>query len=255
MSRWTRRLALLGAFSLMTSGGLMVEVEVAMAGDEVSSKVGRAAEGQGGSDVVDAAGRRLPPMPVERWSPEVRGWLLGTQERVASLEGGAKREPTQVLAILRTMAYHPRVLEPFLGFATAIAQKGVLTRRDSELLALRAAWNCQSDFEWGHHVKYAQVAGLSDAEIERIAMGPGAPGLSDADRDLLLAADQLHARQQVDDALWQRLDARFDEAQLVEIPFVVGQYTMLSMLANMTGVALEPGHDPLPAVRRGPSAR
>lgn len=192
------------------------------------------------------APRRLPPMPAADWSPEVRALLLGTQERVAGLEGGSKREPTQVLAILRTLAYHPRLMKPFLGFATAVAQEGALSRRDSELLALRAAWNCRSDFEWGHHVVFARVAGLADGEIARIAQGPEAPGWSEADRDLLRMADQLHARQQIDDDLWQRLDARYDEAQLVELPFVVGQYTMLSMVANMTGVELEPGHDPLP---------
>ena len=195
---------------------------------------------------------RLPPMPEAEWSPEVRQMLRGTQDRVASLEGRGRiegsgpLEPAQVLNILRTLAYHPRLMKPFLGFATAIAQQGVLTRRDSELLALRAAWNCRSDFEWGHHVQYAQVAGLSDAEIARIAEGPDAKGWSAADRDLLLAADQLHLRQQIDDELWQRLASRFDSAQLVELPFVVGQYTMLSMVANLTGVALEAGHPPLP---------
>ena len=189
---------------------------------------------------------RLPPMPASEWSPEVREMLAGTQGRVASLEGGARRDPAQVLNILRTLAYHPKLMKPFLGFATAIAQQGVLSRRESELLALRASWNAQSDFEWGHHVKYAQAAGLSDPEIARIAVGPGAPDWSESDRDLLLAADQLHARQQIDDALWARLAGRYDPAQLVELPFVVGQYAMLSMVANMTGVALEAGHDSLP---------
>ncbi len=204
---------------------------------------------------------RLPPMPESEWSPEVREMLRGTQQRVASLEGreklkGSERpEPTRVLNILRTLAYHPKLMKPFLGFATAIAQQGVLTRRDSELLALRAAWNSQSDFEWGHHVKYAQVAGLSDAEIARVAAGPEASGWSAADRDLLLAADQLHVRQQVDDAVWQRLVSRYDPAQLVELPFVVGQYTMLSMVANMTGVALEAGHQPLPPASEGAAPR
>jgi 4-carboxymuconolactone decarboxylase len=194
---------------------------------------------------------RLPPMPPSEWSPEVREMLAGTQQKVAGLEGGERREPTQVLAILRTLAYHPRLMKPFLGFATAIAQQGALSRRESELLALRASWNAQSDFEWGHHVKYAQVAGLSDAEIARIAEGPSARGWSESDRDLLLVADQLHAKQQIDDALWQRLAGRYAPDQLVELPFVVGQYTMLSMVANMTGVALEAGHQPLPA---GPGA-
>lgn len=189
---------------------------------------------------------RLPPMPVSDWSPEVREMLAGTQGKVASLEGGKRSDPTQVLNILRTLAYHPKLMKPFLGFATAIAQQGVLSRRESELLALRASWNAQSDFEWGHHVKYAQQAGLSDVEISRIAVGPEAPGWNASDRDLLLAADQLHARQQIDDALWQRLAGRYEPAQLVELPFVVGQYTMLSMVANMTGVQLEAGHEPLP---------
>lgn len=189
---------------------------------------------------------RLPPMPASDWSPEVREMLHGTQAKVASLEGSGKREPDQVLNILRTLAYHPRLMKPFLGFATAIAQQGALSRRESELLALRASWNCQSDFEWGHHVDYARVAGLSDAEIARIAEGPEAPGWSEADRDLLLAADQLHVRQQIEDAVWQRLADRYAPDQLVELPFVVGQYTMLSMVANSTGVALEAGHSPLP---------
>lgn len=202
--------------------------------------------------VVGASKRleRLPPMPASEWSPEVREMLRGTQDKVASLEGSGAREPDQVLNILRTLAYHPRLMKPFLGFATAIAQQGALSRRESELLALRASWNCQSDFEWGHHVDYARVAGLTDAEIARIAEGPQAQGWSETDRDLLLAADQLHVRQQIDDALWQRLAGRYAPDQLVELPFVVGQYTMLSMVANSTGVALEEGHSPLPAKGR-----
>jgi len=198
---------------------------------------------------------RLPPMPESEWSGEVRELLLGTQDRVATLEGSGRREPTQILAILRTLAYHPRLMKPFLGFATAIAQQGVLSRRESELLALRASWNCRSDFEWGHHVKYAQVAGLSDAEIARIAEGPEAAGWSAADRDLLLAADQLHLRQQIDDDVWQRLASRYEPAQLVELPFVVGQYTMLSMVANSTGVELEAGHSPLPMAEQTTAER
>jgi alkylhydroperoxidase family enzyme len=194
---------------------------------------------------------RLRPLPESEWSPEVVRLLRGTHDRVATLEGGgsASRDDDgsdDTLAILRTMAHHPKLLGPFLGFATALAQEGVLSRRDSELLALRAAWNCASEFEWGHHVLYARAAGLSQAEIDRIPDGPGAEGWSPADRDLLEAADRLHARQQIEDALWRRLAARYSEAQLVEIPFVVGQYTMLSMVANMTGVALEEGYPRLP---------
>ena len=140
---------------------------------------------------------RLRPLPDAEWSPEVQRLLGATRDRVASLEGDDSEEKGKTLSILRTLAHHPRLLGPFLGFATALAQHGALSRRHSELLALRAAWNSQSDFEWGHHVAYARVAGLSDEEIDRIVDGPAANGWSDVDRALLEAADQLHARQQV----------------------------------------------------------
>src|SRR5690606_12130408 len=119
----------------------LIEGPALSAGGESTGAAERESTGAAGKESAGAQGspRRLPPMPVEAWSPEVRELLLGTQERVADLEGGERREPTQVLAILRTLAYHPRLMQPFLGFATAIAQQGALSRRDSELLALRAA--------------------------------------------------------------------------------------------------------------------
>ena len=195
---------------------------------------------------MSAHDRRLIPLEPEEFGEDARRLLGGTRDRVAALEGRAAEPQTRPLNILRTLAHHPRLLEPFLAFATAIAG-GVLPRRSSELLALRAAWNCRSEFEWAHHVVYARAAGLDDSEIERIPGGPDAPGWSQGDRLLLRAADELHAGQDMSDEIWQALQASYDPAQLVEIPFVVGQYTMLSMMANATGVPVEDGLAPLPA--------
>jgi alkylhydroperoxidase family enzyme len=165
---------------------------------------------------------------------------------VANLEAGEASSSSGPLNILRTIAHHPRLLEPFLGFAATLATAGTLPRRDSELLALRAAWNCRSAFEWGHHVAYARAAGLREDEIARVGGGAPEDGWAERDRILLRAADELHACQDVSDQTWKQLTAHFDESQLVEIPFVVGNYTMLSMVANATGVPLEPDLPKLP---------
>ncbi len=178
---------------------------------------------------MSASDNRLVPQSPDDWSEHTKG-LLGS--------GGDGAKP---LNILNTIAHHPSLLEPFLGFAATLAVMGTLSRRDSELLALRTAYNCRSDFEWGHHVEYARDAGLSDAEIARVAVGAAADGWNADDRTLLTAADELHARHDVSAETWQALRARFSDAQLVEIPFVVGNYTMLSMVANATGVPLEEG--------------
>lgn len=196
--------------------------------------------------LAEEAVSRIRPLPAEEWSPDVQRMLGATRDRVAALEGAEPTAEPKTLNILRTIAHHPKLLGPFLEFATVLGQNGSLARRDSEILALRASWNCQSEFEWGHHVEYARAAGLTDVEIERVSQGPSALGWSPQDQALLLAADQLHAHQQIDDDVWRQLAARYSETQLVEIPFVVGQYTMLSMVANSTGVELEDGYDRLP---------
>jgi len=202
---------------------------------------------------VEAKGR-VRPLDASEWSPEVQALLGSTRDRVAKLEGegadDAQSVAPKTLNILRTIAHLPQLLGPFLGFSASLAMNGVLSRRDSELLALRAAWNCQSEFEWGHHVVYALAAGLTQEEVASIALGPEAENWNTADRTLLRAADQLALNQQIDDETWTALAERFSEAQLVEIPFVVGQYTMLSMVANSTGVELESGHASLPTTAR-----
>jgi 4-carboxymuconolactone decarboxylase len=172
---------------------------------------------------------RLRPQEPDEWGEEGRELLS---------EGSPN--------ILRTIAHHPHLLRPFLGFAATLALRGALSRRDSEVLALRAAWNCRSAFEWGHHVVYARAEGLSDDQIRRIATEPHHDAWSPRDRLLLRCADELHREQQLSDATWRELRAEFDDAQLVEIPFVVGNYTMLSMVANATGVPVEDGLPGLP---------
>jgi alkylhydroperoxidase family enzyme len=53
---------------------------------------------------------------------------------------------------------------------------------------------------------------------------------------LLRAADELHGSSTVSDSTWSTLAAHYDTGQLVEVLFVAGQYTMLSMVANAAGI-------------------
>lgn len=143
------------------------------------------------------------------------------------------REPARTMAVL---ARQPDLLTPFLGWAAALALNGVLSNRDHELLALRAAANCGSEFEWVEHVEYARDAGLSDAEIAAAAEPVAAGPWTAAERALLEAADELHADRDVGRSTWSALAEHYDQPALVEILFVVGQYTMLSMVANAAGI-------------------
>lgn len=148
---------------------------------------------------------------------------------------------------MAVLARQPDLFAPFLGWAAALALNGVLSKRHHELLALRAAWNCRSGFEWVEHVEFAGATDLSDDEIAAV----GRP-LTDGDpwvpleRALLRAADELHAESDVSNATWSVLSGSLAPPALVELLFVVGQYTMLSMVANSAGITPATGSAPLP---------
>jgi 4-carboxymuconolactone decarboxylase len=166
---------------------------------------------------------RVPPQPPEAWSGQTRQVLGAAPQR------GRLHLPAVV-------AWHPTLLAPYMAWATAVARQGVLSPRDNALLALRTALRCGSEFEWGVHVAHGE---LTADEVARVAEGPGA-GWPARDAELLRAADELHDRSGVGDGTWEALSAVFPTDALLEIVFVVGHYTMLSMVANSAGVQPEP---------------
>jgi len=199
--------------------------------------------GNGDTGDWEPRGQRIPPLAPDAWDERARRVLAPTGERVAALQGAPQPKP---LHILTTLAHHSALLEPFLALMTSLATAGTLPRRDAEIMALRAAWNCRSAFEWGHHRLYGLAAGLSEAEVAAVARDADAGPFRDHEAALLRAADELHAHQNVTPETWAVLAAHYDERQLIELLFTVGQYTHLSMVANALGIELEPHLPGLP---------
>ncbi|CAB4755845.1 MAG: carboxymuconolactone decarboxylase family protein [Actinobacteria bacterium] len=170
----------------------------------------------------------------------------GMSEEVAAiiaLTAPPDRDPPGTISVL---AHRPAMLTSFLPWARVLAREGVVPRRDHEILALRASVNCRSAFEWGEHLLFARDAGITDDEIDQIVAGATDPRWAPRDAALVRAADQLHNGCDVDDETWAVLAADYDAPQLVEIIYIVGQYTMLSMVANGLRVNVPATFRPLP---------
>ena len=93
-------------------------------------------------------------------------------------------------------------------------------------------------------MRLGRAAGLTDDEIDTCA-DPD-PDLPDADRLLIRAADELHHDNRIGDATWAELAERYDEAQLIELCMVVGQYHLVAYTLRSAGVVLEDGYQGLP---------
>jgi alkylhydroperoxidase family enzyme len=151
---------------------------------------------------------------------------------------------------LGTMLRHPALAKAFLTFNNHVAIASTVSKRIREILILRIGWLRHSEYEFVQHLLLGRKAGLSEAELQRIQLGPDAPGWDPEDADLLRAVDELHAHACIQDDTWGRLSARFDTAQLLDIIFAVGCYDLLSMVFNTARVSLEAGLEPLaPGVR------
>jgi alkylhydroperoxidase family enzyme len=174
--------------------------------------------------------QRIPGQAPAAWSDATRSEL----ERLVPTAGG------RPLHLPSVIAHHPTFLGPYLEWAKAIALRGVLSPRENALLALRTALRCASEFEWGVHAQTAiQRAGLTPGEVAAVARGPEASGWSAREAALLRAADELHDQHAIGDATWAALASDRDPAARLEVAFVVGHYTMLSMVANSAGVPPE----------------
>jgi alkylhydroperoxidase family enzyme len=175
---------------------------------------------------------RVPPLSELQWSDEQRKLV----------EAQAK----PLLNLYATMLNHPKLYGPRLQFGSYLQRDSLLPPKARELLILRTAWLTRTSYEWGHHVEPAQKAGLSDAEIRRIASGPDAAGWSEEHAALLRAADELRREAFISDRTWTTLAKYYDTQRLIEIIYTTGGYTMTALAINSLGIQLEPGFPGLP---------
>jgi alkylhydroperoxidase family enzyme len=186
---------------------------------------------------------RIPPLPPEEWSDELRPIL-------EAVPGGVERRLGDN-NIFPTFARNPELFRAWLPLGGYLLTAGKLSGPDRELLILRTAIRCRSSYEWGQHVRISLQGGIDRETIDRVAEGPEADGWSPHEAALLRAADELHDEGRVSDETWRSLAEAFDEQQLIEATMLVGHYHMLACALNTFGVELDEGLEELPGQASG----
>lgn len=130
--------------------------------------------------------------------------------------------------LFRTMARNPKLFRGWLRFAMRLMPGGTLPRRETELVILRVAHLRRCAYEFEHHTSIGGRAGVHPEDIERITVGPDAPGWSPREALLLRSADTLIARKALTDAQWADLTAELADPQAVEFVLLVTHYDMLA---------------------------
>src|SRR2546423_11677306 len=106
---------------------------------------------------------RIPPLAADEHSEDQRQLVGGVAANVPASN------------IFATLVRHPGLFRHWLPFGGKLLA-GKLPGRERELLILRTAWNCRSDYEWGQHVLIGRAAGPGHREVARGPRGPRGTG-------------------------------------------------------------------------------
>ena len=172
---------------------------------------------------------RIPALAESEWDEKAQQILKPFVER------------GRVLNIFRTIANHPDLGRRWMVFANHVLGKSTLPVRERELVILRIGYLCRSGYEWGQHVLISREAGMTDEEIRSARTGPDTPGLSELDRLLFQATDELHGDAHISDETWRALEKHLNRQQMMDLVFTVGQYNLVSMALNSFGVQADEG--------------
>ena len=196
------------------------------------------------ASAVAHAAPRVSPLPEAERSAEQR-------------ELAARFAALGMANAVGTYLRYPALAAAILPYTEYLLTASTLPPRDREILWLRTAWLARSNYLWAHRVPAARRAGLTAAEIARIAAGPDDPNWAAFEAALLRAADELHVDAFVSDATWEVLAESYDANQLTDLVYGVGEITMHADVANTLRIAIEPGiaDRPPPAVPYTVAAR
>ena len=128
----------------------------------------------------------------------------------------------------------------WLHYSGRLMPGGRLRRYETELVILRVAHLRHCDYETDHHIRLGKRAGVTPEILERLRIGPDAPGWPSKERALLTAVDQLVQTRDLDDTAWSNLALHYDERRLIEIVLLTNQYDALA--GTITALRIQTDH-------------
>jgi alkylhydroperoxidase family enzyme len=181
--------------------------------------------------LVVGEGPRVAPMPNDQIDQ-------AAFDMVNKVRAGAGAGPTTDMPeYMRIMVKHRALFEPNMVMGDTL-YNGTIPGRERELAILRCGWLCRAPFEWGEHVRIGQRCGLTPEEVERTMAGSSAPGWSESDAAILRGVEELIGDHTLSDETWAVLARNWNEQQLIEFPFMVGQYVATAYVQNSLRVPL-----------------
>ena len=179
-----------------------------------------------------------------------------TEGRVSRLEAAEARSiatehglPDYMgdLSVFQIALKNPSVARGLNGMLHNLLWKGELDGRLRELIIMRIGWTTGSAYEWTQHWRVATGMGIEESDLLAVRDWPNHDGFGPAERAVLAATDDSLATGVISDETWALCcDALVEDALLVELVAVIGNWSLFSNLLRTLNVPLEDGVVPWP---------
>jgi 4-carboxymuconolactone decarboxylase len=177
-----------------------------------------------------AAQDRMPPIPKDKWSPEL--------QKAASTRGA-------LVGPWIPLSRSPEVMGLMMDMRTHVAQRSLLSNALTEMAILIAAREWTQQFEWNAHEPLAVKAGLKPEIISAIREGRRPRQMSEQEEAIYDLCSELHRSRSVSDATYERaVKVLGGEDKVVEVVVLEGYYALLAMVMNTARTPIPEGRTP-----------
>lgn len=150
------------------------------------------------------------------------------------------REGREPIALYRVLAHNPPLLRSYAELARTLRYEAQTPRALRELVILRIAQLCASEYEWQHHRKMAQDAGVREGQVAALAEWATSPEFDDAERAAIRLAEEQHELRVTDETVAELRRVVGDPAT-VELTLLAGFYEAVARMLQAFAVEVEPG--------------
>jgi 4-carboxymuconolactone decarboxylase len=174
---------------------------------------------------------RMPPVPVEKQTPEQR----------KAAEAFRANRKQDVFGPFVPLSRSPEVMLRTMAMGDYLRYRTVFPTRLNELIILITARHFTQQYEWYVHYPIALKEGLSRETTDAIADGRRPTGMSSDEELIYDFCTELLRNHSVSDPTYARAVMRFGEKGTIEMVGVVGYYTFQSMVLNTARTPVPPG--------------
>jgi 4-carboxymuconolactone decarboxylase len=153
----------------------------------------------------------------------------------------------QVRGPFSMLLHSPKLAAQMLNLGNFYRHDSIVAPKDRSLAILVGVRERQGAYVWAAQVNAARRAGVREEAIDVIRARKDPSGLPAEEREIITYAEQLIARNRVEQAAFDALKNRHGVPWLVELTAAANYYGMLCGIVNAFEVPAPPDGDKLPA--------